>query len=628
MKKANFVSKEEMVQGQEEEENQFAEVCYIKNGQGGYQNGYYGYKSHPTMSYSNTDVANPQDQVYPPQQQAPASQPPQQGYGQKGNFQGHQGNYQGQQQSVPTGYAPQAPQASPSQEQEIKAMLKQLLQGQADGAMEISKKLAEMNSKIESLNTRVHSLEHHASSSAAKQGQFPGKAVQNPKEHCRAIFTQEEGFDQQAANEKDIEEICMLLNNEDNVVADALESSTLNLNSIEPDRLTSSIESDALCSNTIDDDTYKPPVPFPSRILTKNQKKVITKFRNDMSKIGVELPNMGSFQAAHVQKKMIKDILDNKDEVAQLLEPSSSQGDLLSTPTSLPKLNGQGSFTLPCTLGHLQLEDALVDSGASINLISLVLIQKLGIQSLIQRPKSSIMFGDASSKAPLGIVMDFPLRIGECTIPIDLTVLDMVDEKDVPLILGTPFLTTVGASIDFHTKKVILHNVNSKVSYPLKASSSKYCGTIATKSLSIKGDEFAEVEKMEIMTESSTEPVICEPCVLDEMGLAAMFSEQLGSAQKDGEGMALKASPGHKRKMITPQTLSSAPSQLTLTLLPSKFTNGKIEYKIKCKRKSKPFSSINALVSPELQKDQTKLKELLSSVLTVTFDGGTALIHA
>ncbi|CAA7049312.1 unnamed protein product [Microthlaspi erraticum] len=68
MKKANFVSKEEMVQGQEEEENQFAEVCYTKNGQGGYQNGYYGYKSHPTMSYSNTDVANPQDQVYPPQQ--------------------------------------------------------------------------------------------------------------------------------------------------------------------------------------------------------------------------------------------------------------------------------------------------------------------------------------------------------------------------------------------------------------------------------------------------------------------------------------------------------------------------------------------------------------------------------
>ncbi|CAA7058083.1 unnamed protein product [Microthlaspi erraticum] len=269
------------------------------------------------------------------------------------------------------------------------------------------------------------------------------KFVQNPKEHCKVIFTQEQGFDQQAANEKDIEEICMLLNNEDNVVADApgvqyaqpeVQAPQIAIHA-SPVELAQQAQSATRSSQTVsparssqmlyvptpsDDDTYKPP------------------------------------------------------------------GDLLSTPTSLPKLNGQGSFTLPCTLGHLQLEDALVDSGASINLISLVLIQKLGIQSLIQRPKSSIMFGDASSKAPLGIVMDFPLRIGECTIPIDLTVLDMVEEKDVPLILGTPFLTTVGASIDFHTKKVILHNVNSKVSYPLKASSSKYCGTIATKSLSIK----------------------------------------------------------------------------------------------------------------------------------------------
>ncbi|CAA7049319.1 unnamed protein product [Microthlaspi erraticum] len=174
-------------------------------------------------------------------------------------------------------------------------MLKQLLKGQADGAMETSKKLAEMNSKIESLNTRVHSLEHHASSSAAKQGQFPGKVVQNPKEHCRAIFTQEEGFDQQAANEKDIEEICMLLNNEDNVVADApgvqyaqpeVQAPQIAIHA-SPVELAQQARLAARSSQTVsparssqmlyaptpsDDDTYKPPVPFPSRILTKNQK--------------------------------------------------------------------------------------------------------------------------------------------------------------------------------------------------------------------------------------------------------------------------------------------------------------------------------------------------------------------
>ncbi|CAA7040957.1 unnamed protein product [Microthlaspi erraticum] len=163
MKKVNFVSAEEMEPVQEGEDTQFAEVCYMSNGQGGYNKGYYNYKSNPAMSYRNTDVANPQDQVYPQQQAARSSQ-------------------------ATTWAFPTNPQPAPSQENELKAMLKQLLQGQADGVVDTSKKLAEINSKIENLNTRVYSLENHASSVAAatKQGQLPGKAIQNPKEQCKA----------------------------------------------------------------------------------------------------------------------------------------------------------------------------------------------------------------------------------------------------------------------------------------------------------------------------------------------------------------------------------------------------------------------------------------------------------
>ncbi|CAA7028563.1 unnamed protein product [Microthlaspi erraticum] len=61
----------------------------MSNGQGGYNKGYYNYKSNPAMSYRNTDVANPQDQVYPQQQAARSSQAPQHGYGQN-NYQGPQ----------------------------------------------------------------------------------------------------------------------------------------------------------------------------------------------------------------------------------------------------------------------------------------------------------------------------------------------------------------------------------------------------------------------------------------------------------------------------------------------------------------------------------------------------------
>ncbi|CAA7048986.1 unnamed protein product [Microthlaspi erraticum] len=179
MKKVNFVSAEEMEEVEEGEDTQFAE-----------------------------------DQVYPQQQAARSSQAPQHGYGQKNNYQGPQGTFPGQQMNIPPGFPHQPTQPAPTQENELKAMLKQLLQGQADGVVDTSKKLAEINSKIENLNTRVYSLENHASSVAAatKQGQLPGKAIQNPKEQCKVIFTQE-GLVEKEDEERVIEDFCLLLNN-------------------------------------------------------------------------------------------------------------------------------------------------------------------------------------------------------------------------------------------------------------------------------------------------------------------------------------------------------------------------------------------------------------------------------
>ncbi|XP_048604779.1 uncharacterized protein LOC125582233 [Brassica napus] len=183
-------------------------------------------------------------------------------------------------------------------------------------------------------------------------------------------------------------------------------------------------------------------LPFPQRVLTKTQKKVISKFRKDLSDIGVKLPEISGMREAHVQMMLIKDIVDHQAEVAELLNISTLKLDSAITPKSLPKLESQGKFTLSCSLGKLTFDDALFDSGATVNVISMEMI-------------------------------------GSCTIPIDLTVLKMATEKRVPLILGTPFLTTVGACIDFANKKVTLLNVNKAVSYPIQPPLDvEYCGTI------------------------------------------------------------------------------------------------------------------------------------------------------
>ncbi|XP_013663384.1 uncharacterized protein LOC106368047 [Brassica napus] len=204
-------------------------------------------------------------------------------------------------------------------------------------------------------------------------------------------------------------------------------------------------------------------LPFPQRLLTKAQKKVISKFRKDMGVVGVKLPQITNMHDAHVQMMLIKDILAHKEEVGELLDISTMQLDPPVTPKSLPKLETQGKFTLSCSLGKFTLDDAL----------------SLGIENM--EPNTSLlMFGDSSSATPIGFIKNFPLKIGACTIPIDLTVLKMANRKRVQLILGTQFLTTVRACIDFDNKKVTLLNVNKVVSYPIKSLliNVEFCGTI------------------------------------------------------------------------------------------------------------------------------------------------------
>ncbi|CAA7054796.1 unnamed protein product [Microthlaspi erraticum] len=255
--------------------------------------------------------------------------------------------------------------------------------------------------------------------------------------------------------------------------------------------------------------------------------------------------------------------------------------------------------------------------------------EKLGIAGALQRPTTSIMFGDATSKSPLGVFKNYHLKIGECIIQTDLTVMEMEEEKDLPLLLGTPFLSTVGASIDFHKQEVILHKVNSLVSYRLQPRGSDFCATIDSTTLSSKSHGATKVVKERV----DKEPRVGKD--KDERGpriekprLERARVEKPRRALKEGEDVASKARPGDKRKDPPAQAPSFKPSQLTMTLFPTKFENGKIEYKIRYKGRSRPFSRAKALVTSEQSRDPTKLKELLSQVLTITLDGGTSSTNA
>ncbi|GKE64291.1 DNA-directed DNA polymerase [Tanacetum coccineum] len=105
-----------------------------------------------------------------------------------------------------------------------------------------------------------------------------------------------------------------------------------------------------------------------------------------------------------------------------------------------------GSFTIPCDIGHLHINNALVGLRASISLMSYTMYEKLGLKG--HKPtRMSLELLDRSVQYPRGIVENVLIKVDKFVLPIDFVILDMPEDSRVPIILGRPFLETSQAMI-------------------------------------------------------------------------------------------------------------------------------------------------------------------------------------
>ncbi|KAL0439143.1 UNVERIFIED_CONTAM: hypothetical protein Slati_2397300 [Sesamum latifolium] len=120
-----------------------------------------------------------------------------------------------------------------------------------------------------------------------------------------------------------------------------------------------------------------------------------------------------------------------------------------------PKLKDPGSFSIPCTIGNIDFDKVLCDLGASVNLMPYSIFEKLGMHELTPSI-ITLQLADRSIKYPRGIVEDVLVKVGKFIIPVDFIVLDMEEDKNMPLILGRPFLATSRALIDVQKGQLTL----------------------------------------------------------------------------------------------------------------------------------------------------------------------------
>ncbi|KAG8483287.1 hypothetical protein CXB51_022307 [Gossypium anomalum] len=120
------------------------------------------------------------------------------------------------------------------------------------------------------------------------------------------------------------------------------------------------------------------------------------------------------------------------------------------------KLKDPGSFTIPYLIGSLDVNNALVDLGASINVMPYKMFKQLGLGKPKQT-RMSIQLADKTIRFPRGIIEDVLVKVDKFIFPVDFVVLDIEKETNTLLILGRPFLATAKTIIDVGTEELTLH---------------------------------------------------------------------------------------------------------------------------------------------------------------------------
>jgi hypothetical protein len=162
--------------------------------------------------------------------------------------------------------------------------------------------------------------------------------------------------------------------------------------------------------------------------------------------------------------RYFKDILANKYEIATLGVDHVKMSEQCSAAIAngLEKQKDPGCPRIPCSVGSFKFDKALCDFGASVSIMPRDVFEKLRLP--LEPPGMCLELGDSSIRYPLGIAEDVPVKVGHHFIPVDFVVLDMGEREKPPLILGRPFLKTVGATIDVG-KGEINFDINGEKSY-------------------------------------------------------------------------------------------------------------------------------------------------------------------
>ena len=176
-----------------------------------------------------------------------------------------------------------------------------------------------------------------------------------------------------------------------------------------------------------------PAVPFPQRLQKAKKEEQFYKFMEIFKKMEINIPFAEAINQMPNYAKFLKDILSKKKKIAEEEMVSLTATCNAVIQKSLPaKMKDPGRFTIPCIIGKYEFKKALCDSGASINLMPLSVVQRLSLGELTPTA-ITLQMDDRSMAQPEGVLEDVLVKVGKFIFLVDFFVMKMEEDTQVPL---------------------------------------------------------------------------------------------------------------------------------------------------------------------------------------------------
>ncbi|KAL1218019.1 hypothetical protein V5N11_012218 [Cardamine amara subsp. amara] len=303
----------------------------------------------------------------------------------------------------------------------------------------------------------------------------------------------------------------------------------------------------------VEERVYKPKIPYPKT--PRHLKRPITAEKLlGFEKMVRRIPQSMSFKEALQFCPLLSHFRDCRETLEEI-EVLFIQA--RHTPPSLKQLvkkEDPGKFSVPCSISGVEFKKSLVNSGSSVNVKSRAIAEKLRIG--IRPAEMTLTFANSSTSFPYCTIPDLFIKVGDCLVPTDFQIVEMSERSNTPLILGRPFMATVGAVIDTPSKRISFSYIDKEIFYKAipsgKAPKHISCITVVTE----------EMLNVDILEEPYDEPTVI--AVLDGPSIITKRDITTAKAKKKGQSKRVK-------------------DAAYMTLVPQKCDGDSIEYKVKCK---------------------------------------------